>query len=93
MLEVNLHRQKDKAVGFESFWSVQLDGKNAQKTSDLLLLLQSDPHMQGELLSLRFKDGKGGGCLASGALLEIKFAGNDSKKVDVYLAVDKWRSW
>ena len=95
MLRVRIHKQKEGPSGFEQVWCKDLNGKNGEHADAKLLALQADPLMQGELVSLRFKDGEGSGCIASGSLLEIEYSEtkDSMKQVDVYFFLDSWRSW
>ncbi len=94
-LKIRLHHQEANTAKYTQVWYDDLEGKNADQAYHSLLALQQDPYMHGEMVSLRFKEGKGGGCQISGSFLEADFIDFDEiiKEVDAYFGGGKWRSW
>ena len=76
-------------------WDTVLTGNSAKDTAAELEWLASNPMLIGEMVSLRIKDGKGGGCETNGSYLDLKIenTGEESQTADVYFYADKWRSW
>ena len=72
-----------------------MDGSIAGNLLANLRDLGSDPMQQGELLSLRIKDGEGGGCQTDGSFLglDIKELEENRQMANVYFDADKWRKW
>ena len=46
-------------------WEIEYSGEKADKEHRALLALSTNPLMQGEMISLRLKDGEGGGLQGS----------------------------
>ena len=95
MLRVRIHHQSDAATGFKKVWDRTLTGASARETSAQLKWMGADPMLDGEILSLRIKDGEGGGCETKGCFLELEITElhENSEIADVYFHADKWRKW
>ena len=76
-------------------WDKTLTGSPAEKTASDLEYLASDPLLEGEIMSLRIKDGEGGGCEIQGCFLELELKKIDEndQMADVYFHADKCRQW
>ncbi len=82
------------AIGENLIWNEVVPPRDSKKVEAVLSAFATDPLLQGEMLGLRLRDGKGRGCQVSGPMLgcEVTQHGEDTV-ADVRFAGDEWRVW